>query len=215
MHITRTHHGLHVEGFPEAVKLAQLSDRRARRLAHLQLHREDLDFALRCVRSLRDNADHPPLVRDALFRSALVTWSKCFGRNEARSSLPADKIYAAGPPRDVYRYYTALRNKHVVHDDNPFAQSVAGAVIGPAGTEPMVLEIVCLSATVGMNGDVDVTNLGLLVETALEWVTAQFDNLADSIRAELEASDHEQLMGLPDVALDNPGLRDVADRRPM
>ena len=156
MHITRTHHGLHVEGFPEAVKLAQLSDRRARRLAHLQLHREDLDFALRCVRSLRDNADHPPLVRDALFRSALVTWSKCFGRNEARSSLPADKIYAAGPPRDVYRDYTALRNKH-----------------------------------------------------------AQFDDLADSIRAELEASDHEQLMGLPDVALDNPGLRDVADRRPM
>ena len=42
--IEKQEHGLHVHGFPDAVKLLKLSDAKAKRLADLALHKHDLDF---------------------------------------------------------------------------------------------------------------------------------------------------------------------------
>ncbi|WP_199515979.1 hypothetical protein [Nucisporomicrobium flavum] len=205
---------LHVEGFPDAVKLAVLSDREARRLAHLALHRQDLEFAHQCAITLRNSPDQPEVIKQSLLRSSVTTWAKCFGNSRSRFSLSLQRIYSAGVQRDVANHYLAMRNKHFIHDENPFSQAQAGVVVAPPATKPQVQKVVCLSMVGLIGGDSDVTNIGLLIETALTWVSDQFDALADRIAEQLEKVPYSELMSMPDMSFAVPTGDDAHTTRP-
>lgn len=85
--IKKTPEGFHIEGFPDAVKIIRIDGPKARRIADLALHRADLDFALQCLEEINRAPEQPYVLRQALWRAAVVHYVKCFGENESRFSL--------------------------------------------------------------------------------------------------------------------------------
>jgi len=96
--ITKTDEGIHIEGFPDAVRLVELNDPKARRISDLMLHQHDLEFADGCLEAINATPPDSLLVREALWRSAIIHFAKCFGGSAARFQLDRKKIYKNEPP---------------------------------------------------------------------------------------------------------------------
>jgi hypothetical protein len=66
-----------------------------------------------------------PFQREAMWRSAIVHLLKCFGDHEARFSLQPRQVYRGEPPEAIenFEYFKGLRDKHLVHDENSYAQT--------------------------------------------------------------------------------------------
>lgn len=79
--ITKTSDGFQIEGYPDAVKVIELVGPKARRLSDLALHKIDLDFASECLDQINDTTGNCSLLKQALWRSAIVHFMKCFGNN--------------------------------------------------------------------------------------------------------------------------------------
>jgi len=79
LRISQTDLGLHIEGFPDAVKVIRVDGPHAKRLADLALHESDLEFAADCVEAINHAPEEPLVLRQALWRAAIVHFMKCFG----------------------------------------------------------------------------------------------------------------------------------------
>ena len=90
--------------------------------------------------------EEPHVLRQAMWRSAIVHSIKCFGQSESRFSLDPKKIYKCDTGAfKPYEYFESLRNKHLVHDENSYAQCLPGAVLNKKGMDRKIAKIVCLS----------------------------------------------------------------------
>ncbi len=213
--VTRVEGGLHVEGFPDAVRLIKLDDPKARRVSDLLLHRYDLEFADACLEEINKAPVDPPIMREALWRSAIVHFAKCFGSSAARFQLSREKIYKGEPPeaKQVFEYFQHLRDKHVVHDENSYSQSIPGAVLN-RGDKPYKIEkILCLGAHANTLEQGNYNNLKLLIQKALAWVVAEFDTCCDVVTKELEALPYEDLLKRPEVTYRVPSAEEIGDNR--
>src|SRR5688500_6411527 len=111
---------VHIEGFPDAVKVVALDPANTRLICDLALHLQDLEFATGCLSGINSNTDG--LMREALWRSAVVHFFKCFGEG-VRSRLVPEAIYQSDSEgAEVFRYFRNLRNKHFVHDENSYIE---------------------------------------------------------------------------------------------
>ena len=192
--ITKTDDGFHIEGFPDAVKVIRLVGPKAKRLSHLALHKHDLDFALGCLEKI-NSVKGEPVIRQALWRAAIVYFAKCFGHNQSRLTLDPEKVYQGDADgQTVFEYFFDLRNKHIVHDENSFAQSLPGAVLNKRGLNQKIAKIVCLDVLADTLHQEAYSGLHLLITRAREWVTRQFDELCNVLTRELEAADNDDLI---------------------
>ena len=144
--VSKTEASFHIEGIPDAVKIITINNPKAKRLADLSLHKEDLEFADACLDALNQTNENP-IVREALWRSAIVHYMKCFG-NGIRFQLTPKKIYKSESPEALlaFNYFKVLRNKHFIHDVNSYAQSIPGAVLNN-GTKDYKIEEIGLERT--------------------------------------------------------------------
>jgi hypothetical protein len=112
--VSRTTSGVQIESIPDGVKVVQLGGPKAQRLADLGLHRADLQFAHDALEALNTSA-LSKFHREALWRSAIVHFFKCFSTNEARFSLAPQSVYKGEPPEALenFTYFKDLRNKHL------------------------------------------------------------------------------------------------------
>lgn len=210
---TQNPNGFHIEGYPNAVKFAQPPDDLSKAYAHLWLHYEDLHFAHQCLSRLAKARPDDRILVQALWHSALVATFKCFQFSKARESLIRDNIYESGIQHEVFDYLKNIRNKTVVHDENDWRQVLVGAVINRPSEPSKVEAALCFALSVGAPGQTDITNLGLVVERAIEWVQQQFDTKADSIVDELNTWSYDELTALPDAKLDVPTAASVGNTR--
>lgn len=142
---SKTDHGLRIEGFPDAVGAVRLAGPEAKRLADLSLHLTDLRFATECLDGINDAPTEPNVVREALWRSAIVHFAKCFGTSKSRFKLQPDQVYKGDALGiEVFRYFMDLRNRHVVHDENSYMQCVTGAVVNRVDAEVKIAKILTL-----------------------------------------------------------------------
>jgi hypothetical protein len=212
--ITKTDTGFHIEGFPEAVKVIRVEGPKARRLADLELHRTDLEFALLCLEAINTAPEDPYVVRQALWRSAVVHYVKCFGASESRFSLDAKVVYSSDPEgREQYAYFDSLRNKHLVHDENSYAQCLPGAILNKAESPHKIEKIACLSVIGDTLSEGSYSNLHLLLTIARKWVVEQFDELCNVITKELEAQPYDALLSKSAITYTVPGANDVHKTR--
>lgn len=211
--LTQAAESLHIEGFPDAVCVISIDGDRAVRLSGLALHRSDLQFADEVLKTLNLMAENP-LAQQALWVSALVHYFKCFGTG-ARARLSGEEIYKSSPPEalQAYNYLKALRDKHFVHDINSYTQCLPGAIIS-GGEKPYKVEkVVCFSARAESLEAGNFSNLVLLIQEALAWVTAEADKLCDEITKELEALTREELLSRPRLTYSVPTPKDAIKRR--
>lgn len=144
--ISKTDTGIHIDGFPDAVNIIQIKGPRSKRLADLDLHKGDMEFAAQCLEAINQVPDKPWVIKQALWRSAIIHFIKCFGNSEPRSQLSADKIYMGNASAlDVYNFFKVLRNKHFIHDENSYAQSIPGAILNNGGKSYKVEKLFVLA----------------------------------------------------------------------
>lgn len=212
--ITKTADGFHIEGFPNAIKVVRVTGPKSQRLADLALHKADLDFALESLAAINQAPEEPYVLRQALWRSAIVHFIKCFGQSESRFSLDAKKVYKGDPgAAEPFAFFESLRNKHLVHDENSFAQCLPGAVLNKPGMDHKVAKIVCLSVIGDTLSQDNYNNLHLLATRAQEWVVAQFDQLRDVLTSELEPKSHDELLAMDAITYKRPEADDVHKSR--
>lgn len=210
--MTQTATGVHIEGFPDAVKLIRLTGDKAARVADLALHRHDLNFADECLIELSKYAE-APTVQQALWHAAIISYIKCFGGG-VRTALDADSIYGSNAlAMESYRYFRELRNKHIAHDVNAYAQCAPGAVINKEGHQYKVAKILCTStfAETIQQGSFD--NLRNLIADARKAVETEFDSLCAELTTELEAKPHAELLASDSVTCGVPTLQELFRQR--
>jgi hypothetical protein len=207
-----TPHGIHIDGFPDAVKVLQISSPKGRRLADLALHKIDLEFALECLTAINSSREH--IVRNALWRSAVITFVKCFGNSRSRFSLDFKKIFKGDKDAfEPFEYFVSLRNKHYVHDENSYAQCMPGAILNRSDMDFKIAKIICM----GMIGDTleqnNWANLHRLATLALNWVIAQFDELCEQLTAEYESMPYDDLIRMESITYTAPSADDMHTSR--
>jgi hypothetical protein len=211
--VSQTDSGLHLEGFPDAVKIIRVDGPHAKRLADLALHDSDLEFAAMCLEAINQSPEEPPVLRQALWRAAIVHFMKCFG-DSARFQLSEKKIYKGNPTAlTVFAYFKDLRNKHFVHDENSYAQSLPGAVLNNGTKSFKIEKIVCFNVIGDTLDQEHYGNLSLLIQEARTWVAAEVDALCESITTDLEAETHERLLSRDSVTISVPKIEETGKRR--
>ncbi len=208
--ITETDEGFDVQGFPDAVKVIGIKGPKARRLGDIALHVCDLEFSLSCLDGINLVPEEPSALKEALWRSSVIHFLKCFGNSGCRFSLDANKIYRGGDMAlEIFNYFQNLRNKYFVHDENSFAQALPGAILNKPDAPHKIAKIICptfMSETLDQG---NFGNLHKLVTIALEWATEQFDQLCDKLSAELESLAHEDLSRRAGITYSMPSAEEV------
>lgn len=206
---------LQVEGFPDAERLIQIDDPKARRISDLLLHQYDLEFADECLNAINVAPSDPSAVKEALWRSAIVHFSKCFGSSAARFQLSRENIYKNEPPEAklVFEYFKNLRDKHVVHDENSYSQSIPGAVLNRRDGARKIETIICFMARASTLEQTNYNNLKLLIKKALVWVVAEFNACCEGVAAELEALPYDELQRLPNMTYRVPDVGEISENR--
>jgi hypothetical protein len=198
---------------PDAVKLIGVTGVEAKKLAHLALHRSDLAFARHCLEALQKYDEKEHVEVQALWRGAIIYCVKCFMGNSPRARLEEATVLADEPvAREWLRYFTELRNKHLVHDVNSFSQSAVFAALND-GTKSYKV-VVASTFTVSSLNQHNFDSLCRLVEKSMKWVEKESDLLCSALRMQLEACSYEELSacGSP-FPIHLPKLKDLDRRR--
>jgi hypothetical protein len=208
-----------IDGLPgDAVKVisfAELLPRQARELSSVTAHRLDLSFARKCLELINETDNNN--IRQALWRSAVTHYAKCFAQAKSmdeRKPLHPDKVLEPRDARKIHKYFTSLRNKHLVHDVNAWLQVPAGAVIAASGKGFNIEDVICTTFESNSLEQPNYSNLRLLIERALTWIEPEFERLCEEIKAELEEIPRETLLSQPDVTYRAPEADDIHRPRP-
>ena len=180
--------------------MLKITGRKSRRLADLALHKVDLDFALVCLETINSTPSEPFLLREVLCQSALIRFIKCFGQSKSRFSLDPKVIYKDDiGAQEAYKFFSSLRNKNIVHDENSYTQCLPGAVLNKDGMDYKIAKITCLIVAGNVLEQVNYNNLHLLTTNAKKWVISQFDESCQILTADLEARPYNELLAMEGI----------------
>jgi hypothetical protein len=213
--VSRTDSGLQIEGFPDGVRAIALEGPRAQRLADLALHKSDLQFAEDCLDAINSVPEEPGAIREALWRSAIVHFFKCFGDAGVRFQISAERVLKGEAPEAmvVFKYFKSLRNKHLVHDENSYSQGIPGAILNDGSKNYKVEKIVCFASAAVTLRPENFSNLKLLVQKAHAWVIAEFDRMCEVLTEELEAEPYDELLARASMVHRTPADEDLHKSR--
>jgi hypothetical protein len=186
-----------------------IPDEYTKAYVHLFLHRTDL-FRAREFLAEFDKLGVPtpnlvrpgyamPVVAQSLWLSALGATMKCFQRSVSRKKLDPARVFGADktqPVRAAFDLLKDLRNKHVLHDENDWMQTVPYAIYADAGNNQAKfgdINCVVLEGT-------DIAHIGQLrtvVDAACDWITEQIDIHTEAIRADLQGRAYSAVAAMP------------------
>lgn len=205
-----------IDGLPQdtvnVISFAALLPRQTRDLSSVTAHRLDLRFA-KTFLDLISGADDA--ARTALWRGAITHYCKCFSQtNKTGGRRPLNsKLLPAGLPGEIHSWFMSLRNKNLVHDENAWLQTLAGAAIAGPGKGHNIEEVICSTVEGQFLSPENFGNLTLLIEHALEWTNSEFERLCKEISEELEKVPRETLLSQPNVQYRAPEAGDVHSPR--
>ena len=113
----------------------------------------------------------------------------------------------------AFNYFKELRHKHIIHDENSYAQSIPGAILNGRDKTYKIEKIVCLSAIAETLGQENYNNLSLLIKTAKQWVIGEFDKICENLTQELEAKPYDELINRKAITYTAPGLDQISKNR--
>lgn len=210
---------LHIDGFPDAAKaiaIAQLVPRLPEQLAALALHMVDLNFSQECLTLLKTMPDLPETAREALWRSAIMFYCRCFddSRNSRKYPLRVRKYAPEPDRRSWHRHFLDLRHMHLAHDDNALLQAYPLAVVAKPGKQYSIERVLCMTIQSGIKEPERQARLSALIEMARTWVESESTKLHLQIADELEKVDYQTLIDQPAAGYRAPTIEDVSKSRP-
>ena len=220
-----------IDGLPEGVvkiaSFSQLLPAQSSQLSSLAGHRLDLAFAKTCL-DLINAADANG--QRALWRAAVIYYCKCFSQTTKRGTpdqaAEADQVSSANRPgrkplhpnkvlrndgqgQEIHRGFIALRDKHLVHDENGWLQAITAVAIASPDKNYSIERVICTTFEGNSLQPANLSNLSLLIEKALSWVSSEYDKLCVYITNELEKVARETLLSQPDVTYRAPGSDEI------
>jgi len=189
--LTRTPGGFSQNSFPDAVKRLKLSGYEAQKFADMALHLEDLTFAAVCLdRLMREPME--PLLLDALWMSALVSFFKCFG-DGVRSKLLSSEVYKdKNEEEEQYRYFKAVRDKRIAHDGNAFTRASAFAYLNRETVKPKIAAVTSTIMTTSTDPR-DFAPMATLTHLAMWWCKKTFEGIREKLIQDLENLEYAEL----------------------
>ena len=100
-----------------------------------------------------------------------------------------------------------------MHDENFLSQARPGAILNASDATHKIAKIVTLSVRVNSLEHVAYGNMRLLVDTAREWVSREYDGVCDTLAAQLELMSHSDLLAMPDVTYSKPTVDHIGKKR--
>ena len=204
-----------IQDYPDAVALKRIDTPIAQQLKAVTLHQIDLMFCRDALAEIaRLNRTEHETVVEALWVASIARYFKCFGGNKSRSQLPADKIFREHVgAKAVFTYFQDLRDKHVIHDENPFTQAFTGVAVNGPEAQCKVADIIAFAFNALTVDEAHLTQLTQLVNLTLDWVVAKQTELHKSLTYEFEQWPLERLLVLPDIQFTAPTAKDVNVKR--
>jgi hypothetical protein len=114
---------------------------------------------------------------------------------------------------DVFQYYKDLRDKHIIHDENPYSQAFTAVALNTKDSQFKVADIVSLSMNILTTDKEHIQSFSQLVQFTYEWVKIKHEELHNKLGAEYEKKDYETLLLLPDVIYQKPNADKVSEKR--
>lgn len=183
---------------PGAANVLHLRGGLATRFAHIALHRTDLTFANECVRLVSELQDRNTVTAEALWRCALLHYSKCFAPPKVaagRSHLDARRVLNNEPGAMAdHAMFLEIRNKQLAHDEGTHNFWSVGAVIAPVGAPRKVDRIAALQLEGVTSGAENPAKLQALILRCAAWAEAEFNDLMVKMMSLLERVPHEDLL---------------------
>lgn len=211
---TVTEGRFHIEGYPDAIALKRIDTPIARQLQSLILNAHDLEFCRDALAEIgRLSHDENRLAVDGMWVAVIARYFKCFGRNKSRSQLSAKKILRSHTGAEtVFTYFQALRDKHIIHDENSLSQAFTGVALNHRAAPFKVADIIALAFNAVTIDQAHYTQISQLVAITLAWVYAKVDELHNQLGREYEQWSHDDLLALPDIQYTAP-TSDVAGEK--
>jgi hypothetical protein len=204
---------IHIEDYPDAVALVEIDDPRVPLLQSLSLHRVDLTFADAALGYIREQATDDPL-REILWYSAVARYFKCFQESKSRRKLEPAKVFSSEPTaNETFQYFKALRNKHLLHDENAYSQCLIGAVINSPDAQRKIGDIVSIAVNAHTADQSHYESFFPLVHFTYQWVLAKTEELHVEIAQTLEAVPYEKLVSRRPLSFTMPPAGDISKRR--
>lgn len=213
--VTVTDGRFHIENYPDAVALKRIDTPIARQLQAMTLHQFDLSFCRNAlVEIARLDREENVLTAEGLWVAALARYFKCFGKNKSRSQLSAQKILRSHPGAEaVFTYFQDLRDKHIIHDENPFTQAFTGVAVNSKEAQYKVADIISLAFNAFTVDDAHLIQFTQLIDITLAWVNAKRNELHNILGHEYEQWPHQDLLTLPDIQYTVPTADVVGVKR--
>ncbi len=174
----------------------------------------NLIFALECIEAAKKMAEKSEWLRQGLWHSAIVHFMKCFGCSKSRVRLDPENVYEGETgAMEVFNYFKALRDKHLVHDDNSYAQCLPGAILNKEDCDHKIAKIICPSFISVTLDQAAWSNLHTSITHALKWVDQEFGDLCDLLSSELEQLPYDDLLNRKEVEYSPPKIEEIDKRR--
>jgi hypothetical protein len=199
--------------------LRQVSTDKARVFADAVSVEADLTFALEALTAFAAEGERETTNQTtarALFVSALVAYSRCFGSGIRHGyRIGEERIAEIGDGAlDFHLHLRALRDKHIAHSVNAFEQTLVGVILAPPESGDRQI--------IG-SGHLAMTHVGFLPADAAQAIAfvAQVRDLVwhdlpdlerDMVKS-AEALPLDELYALPPARITAPGQADATKRR--
>lgn len=205
---------------PSAVGFFRVKGVKEKQLGNLALHHRDLLYSTHCLASLKRVDDDPVgddhhigLMQESLWRGAVIYFVKCFGHNASRSTLNHTRIFLTQDRKTRFKFFSSLRDKHLVHDENAYTNYSVVLVINPEPSGEKIAAVGCLRSTSFVRTAERVAELYDLVDVTRRWVRVEMDKLKASIKADYESKTRMELLSLEKIRIAPVLWSDVHGRR--
>lgn len=215
--LSMTQHGkkFHVEGYPDSVALKRIDDSDARELQALTLHQSDMNFCRAAMEQLeKSRKSDEGVIAQALWLVCVACFFKCFGSSKSRTSLSANEVLKNHTgAMQVFDYFKALRDKHVIHDENAYCQAFTAVALNAENASSKVADVIAIATNASTIDDAHVTQFKQLVETTNAWVSERREALHQSLAQKYEQWAYKDLLALPDIQYTAPTASSVRTKR--
>lgn len=192
-------------------KIDDHHDHIVKQLQAIVLHEVDLRFCRYCLKELRSlNWEKQSELAEAFWISCIGRFFKCFGGSKARSQLSATKIFKANPQvKEVFKHFQALRDKHIVHDENPFSQAFVAVAINASEHDQLMVEVFASPIHLFMINDTEIERLHQLIDETFAWVSEKRIELEKTLTTTYSQWTRDRLLALPNLTTIAPDSNDV------
>lgn len=203
---------MHIENYPKAARFVRYDFKHREILRSLYVHEKDLEQSLMLAKGIKidpsngsDNSDS-----FARFYTSLGLLISCFKRAKGRRKLISAEIFdGQAEAKKVFEFFEALRDKHIIHDENNFSSCVIGVVLNHPGSENFVEDIVTFQLKLDMRTEGNIQNLQNLIAFVLEKVKLKRKSIWKQAMEELKELPESSWKDIPNVTWKVPSVEEV------